>query len=107
MARVFRNKLIPLPGFSAMALFGMIWTRKESLNAQTLRHESIHLAQERELWYVGYIVLYLLEYLWRLIQYRNGYLAYKNVRFEREAYGNEDTEGYLGTRKKFAWRKYK
>lgn len=106
MAKIIKNKLIPFPGFSAMVLFGVIWTRKDSLNAQTLRHESIHLAQERELWYIGYILLYGLEYLWRLFQHRNGHTAYKNIRFEREAYGNEDNWGYLLKREKFAWRKY-
>lgn len=94
-------------GFSAMALFGVIWTRKESLNAQTIRHESIHLAQERELWYVGYIVLYLVEYLYKLLKYWNWRKAYKSVRLEQEAYGNEDNVGYLENRKPFAWRDYK
>lgn len=102
--KIFTNPLIPFPGYSAMALFGRIWTRKESLNKVTINHESIHLKQEKELLYVFYIPLYVLEYCFRFFQYKfKHHLAYRNVSLEREAYENEIKETYLKTRKSYAF----
>lgn len=108
MARVFRNRLIPVPGFSAMTFFGIIWTRKESLNAQTLRHESIHIRQEAEMIYVVFWFWYLIEYLLiRMVQYKfNANKAYRNISLEREAYANQDNGDYLKNRKFWAFLKY-
>ena len=40
----------------------------------------------QELLYIFFYLWYAVEYLIRLIIYRNTKLAYKNVSFEREAY---------------------
>lgn len=104
--KIVTNSIFPLPGFAAMALAGRIWTRYKTLPERTLRHESIHLAQERELWYVGFWFWYLLEYLIRLCYYWNWRKAYRNICFEREAYGNEDLVYYLQFRERFGFLKY-
>lgn len=105
IAKIFRNRLIPFPGYVAMTFAGRIWTRKEKLNAQTLRHESIHIRQEAEMLYLGFCLWYMVEYLFiRVIQYRFDFnKAYRNISFEREAYANEDKEGYLGNREFWAF----
>jgi len=70
-----------------------------------INHEKIHIRQQKELLWIGFFVWYLLEYLFKLIYYRNSYRAYKNISFEREAYRYENDLDYLKRRKWYAfWR---
>lgn len=57
----------------------------------------------KELLYVPFYILYILEWLYRLTQKGN---AYKNVSFEKEAYDNENDMDYLNKREYFSWIKY-
>lgn len=86
-----------------MNLFGILFVRKNArLSEKTLNHERIHTAQWRELWYVGFPLWYVIEWLIRLPKGN----AYHNISFEREAYANDDNFTYLETRKRFAFVKY-
>lgn len=103
--KVIYNKLIPVKGFSAINLFGVIFAREEykQLTPLTLRHEAIHSAQMRELLWVGFYLAYFLEWLYRLCTTKN---AYRKISFEVEAYANQGNKKYLEKRKLFAqWRK--
>lgn len=106
--KIIYNRFIPFKGFSAINLFGVILARKSChpLSHHSLTHEAIHTAQMRELAYVGFYFLYLLEWLCRLPkQWTIGQNAYRNISFEREAYRNQKCENYLSDRKPFAqWR---
>lgn len=55
--KVIYNNLIPVKGFVAINLFGVVFARKmyEPLGRATIQHEEIHTAQMRELLYVGFI----------------------------------------------------
>lgn len=100
---VIENTLIPFKGFKAINLFGIIFIRKgEEMTSTDLNHEAIHTAQMKELGYVFFYILYVLEWLYRLFKSGN---AYRNISFEREAYDNEDDLSYLSQRKHYAqWR---
>ena len=101
--KIIKNNFIPFPGFAAINLFGVLFVRKGTrISLLLLNHESIHTAQMKELWYVGFYLLYLLEWLYRL----PGGRAYYNISFEKEAYLHQGDPGYLGKRKKFAWKNY-
>lgn len=105
--KIIYNKLIPFRGFLAINLFGVLFVRGSwrDVNARLLYHEKIHTAQMRELGYIFFYILYLLEWLYRLAKEGN---AYMNISFEREAYENENNFEYLQTRKKWAmWNKDK
>lgn len=104
MVVVIENKLIPFKGFKAINLFGVIFVRKGARMTSTdFNHEAIHTAQMKELGYVFFYVLYVIEWLYRLCKSGN---AYRNILFEREAYENEDDVYYLYLRKHYAqWRK--
>ena len=105
--KIIYNKILPVTGFRAMNLFGVLFVRKGAkMDERTLNHERIHTAQIRELLYVIFYVVYVLEWLVRLVQYQNAYIAYRNISFEREAYANDDNLNYLGERKSFAFIKY-
>ena len=106
--KVIENKYLPLPGFKAMNLFGLfLFVRKGAkMSSEDMNHEEIHSAQWRELWYIGFLLWYGIEYIVRLCQYADTRSAYKNISFEREAYANDDNLTYLETRRRFAFVKY-
>ena len=62
--------------------------------------KDIHTAQMKEMLYVFFYVWYVVEWLVRLFMKGN---AYRNISFEREAYGNERYIAYIGERKRYAW----
>lgn len=124
------NKLIPLPGWSVVMLFGILFTRDMGkITSRRIRHEKIHIRQWIEIttvWTVALIALHFLFgiSLWWLltavIAYYVVYVlcwiielclppynrAYGNVCMETEAYYNEAEEDYLQRRKPFAFLKY-
>ena len=53
--------------------------------------------------WIGFYLWYIIEYLIRLIIYRNTKLAYRNISFEREAYQNQYNLDYLSNRKHYSW----
>ncbi len=87
-------------GFVGLSLWPLIILREKHLvyDDELLNHERIHLRQQLELLVIPFYVLYLFEWLYGLIKYRNSYTAYKNISFEREAYANEGDLSYLDNR---------
>lgn len=106
--KIIYNKYLPLKGYVAINLFGLIFARKEfkPLSRITENHERIHTAQIRELLFVFFYLWYGIEWLVRLFQYRDSKVAYLNISFEREAYRNQNNLGYLKARKKYRNLKY-
>lgn len=103
---IIYNNLIPVKGFSAMNLFGIIFARKafKPLPKYIINHEQIHTKQIVELAFIFFYVIYGIEWLIRLIQYKSSKLAYYNISFEKEAYDNQYNNNYK--RKHYAqWRK--
>lgn len=85
-------------------LFGTLWSRETNwIDKYVINHERIHDAQQKELLYIPFYLFYIIEWLIRLIKYKNSNRAYKNISFEREAYkyGNDLT--YLKNRKPYSW----
>lgn len=99
LLRIIGKKLITLP-------WGIYAAPKALVTEDDMTHEFIHIKQWRELLYVGFLLWYVLEWLVRLIQYRNFDNAYRNISFEREAYANENYSDYLNKRKLFAFLEY-
>lgn len=102
--KIIYNRWIPVKGFRAMNIFGVIFARKEfeELSKRTLNHEAIHTAQMKELLYVFFYLWYGVEWLVKLFRYgRKG--AYRNISFEREAYTHQYDYDYLSKRKYYAW----
>jgi hypothetical protein len=99
--------LIP-KGYSGLTIFPFILLKHDRLKSDfvLINHERIHLRQQLELLVLPFYLLYMLEFLYRLLQYKNWKLAYKNVSFEREAYKNESNFHYLKSRKFCHFLKY-
>ena len=100
--KVVYNRVIPFKGYKCVNLFGVLFVREGcTMTATDYNHEAIHTAQMKELLYVPFYLLYVLEWLWHLVRLRDAKAAYRAIRFEKEAYAHEDDADYLNTRKKF------
>lgn len=99
--------LIP-NGYSGITIFPFVVLKYNRLKSDLvlINHEKIHLRQQAELLLLPFYVFYVLEFLCRLLQYKNWNLAYKNVSFEREAYRNENNFDYLKSRQFWYFLKY-
>lgn len=91
-----------------MALFPFILVKDKDLknDAFLINHEKIHLHQQLELLIFPFYLWYFIEYIIRLLQYKNAALAYRNISFEREAYENDQDLEYLRKRKWYGFLKY-
>lgn len=102
--KIVYNKLIPFKGFKCINLFGVLFVRDGmKMDCTELNHEAIHTAQMKELGYVLFYIIYLIEWLVRLPGKGN---AYYNISFEKGAYGNQHMTDYLSRRDFWAWTKY-
>ena len=102
--KIIRTKYIPVRGFSAINLLGVLFVHPGVyLSQELINHERIHTAQILEMGIVGFYVWYLAEWLVRLVRHGN---AYRRLSMEREAYENQRDLDYLKHRRHYAWRKY-
>ncbi len=101
------SKFLVPKGYRALTVFPFVFLREKASKDDLvlMNHERIHSAQQRELLFVGFFVWYGLDYLLKLLRYKNHQLAYRNIIFEREAYLYERNFEYLATRK--FWRFWK
>ena len=101
---VLVNRYLIRKGFTAMALWPFILVKQKELkeDAKFINHEKIHLRQQIELLILPFYVWYVIEFLVRLLIYKNRRKAYLNISFEQEAYKNEKDLGYL--KKRSFWR---
>lgn len=106
--KIIYNKYFPPGKFVAINIFGIIFARKEYryLSAREINHESIHTRQIAEMLGPIYYIVYFIEWIVRLFQYRNFIKAYQNISFEREAYQNDKNLKYLNQRKLFSFINY-
>ncbi|MCG9791281.1 hypothetical protein [Flavobacterium algicola] len=102
------TKYLTPKSFRGLTLFPFVFMKyaADKVNVVFINHEKIHLKQQIELLIIPFFLWYGLEYLIRLIQYKDKYIAYKNISFEREAYANESNLDYLHQRKAFKFLSY-
>lgn len=103
--KIIINNIIPFKGFKCINLFGILFCHRQ-LYKIDINHEAIHTKQMQEMLYIFFYLWYIIEYLIRLIIYRNTKLAYRNISFEREAYQNQYNSDYLSNRKHYNWFNY-
>ena len=102
------NKYLIGRHFVGIALWPFIVVKEKLLKDDEIfiNHERIHLRQQAELLVVPFYIIYLFEYLYRLMKYRNSQEAYRNISFEREAYEMEEDLKYLERRKLWSFLKF-
>ena len=90
----------------AITIYPFIIFRDEA-DEETIRHEKIHIAQQKELFVLPFYILYFGYWLINKLKYKDsGSEAYYNIPFEQEAYKNSEDEFYLLSRPKQAWKHY-
>lgn len=101
------NDFIPFRGYKAMTLLCFIFVRNGfELSDEDIRHELIHLEQQKEMLILPFFLWYLVEFIVNIFKFNDWSKAYKNISFEREAYDFEKKKDYLEWRKRFAWFNY-
>jgi len=86
-----------------LAPFG-IYLRVLDCSNKVKTHEYIHWQQQKELLFIIFYILYVLEWVLKLFVY--GKKSYYNISFEREAFRGEKNIMYPIVRNKFGWFKY-
>ena len=101
-------KYVVPKGFRGFTFFPFVFLfdKKDKLNLVLLNHERIHIRQQLELLIVLFFIWYGIEFLVRLVRYKNRRVAYYNISFEREAYANEKDLYYLKQRSFWNFLKY-
>ncbi len=104
---IISKYLVP-KGYMGLTIFPFIFLKYKGLkkSATLVNHEKIHLRQQLELLILPFYIWYGLEFLIRYLQHKNGYIAYKNISFEREAYCNDNNLDYLKSRAFWQFLKY-
>jgi hypothetical protein len=102
---ILTTRFVP---YSAMAIYPFILVKRKefSENAVLINHERIHHRQQLELLIIPFYLIYLLNYLFNFIRYRNHYRAYKEIIFEREAFAQDADLDYLNKRKLYSFLKF-
>jgi len=103
----------------AVTIWPFVFCRGQ-MSENTVNHESIHIEQYNDLFIIGFLAVYLWDYIHGLIKYRNdlsgtsphgrpyasfGDKAYYRTRAEQEAYDNDNDLDYLFSRKRKEWLK--
>ena len=94
------SKYLTPKGFRGLTFFPFVFMadKEDKLNEIFINHEKIHLRQQLELLIVPFFIWYLMEFFVRWFQFKDKYVAYKNISFEREAYDNEKDLDYIKSR---------
>lgn len=94
------SKYVVPRGYIGITVFPFVFVKNRGLkeNKLFLNHERIHLRQQLEMLVIPFFIWYVFEFAVSLIQYKNWFLAYKNISFEREAYAQEKDLAYLSSR---------
>tara|TARA_Y100000592_G_C5481633_1_gene325945 strand:+ start:4765 stop:5124 length:360 start_codon:yes stop_codon:yes gene_type:complete len=98
---VLLSKLAPI-NIKAITLFPFVFSRG-TMSEETKRHETIHFQQYLETGVIGFLALYLWDYMVSSIKGKSGPEAYRSIRAEKEAWDNDNDENYLENRKRWAW----
>lgn len=103
---VWLSKLAPIE-INAITL-GLFVFARGTLSERVKRHETIHFHQYKELWFIGFILIYVYDYLYSAIIMKKGFTkeAYLAIRFEQEAYDCDEYINYLSIRSRWAWTHY-
>ena len=107
---IIQNSKIPVYlslfiNISAITLFPFIISRDE-METITVRHEMIHIEQQKELLVIFFYILYVWYWLLGKVKGKTNEAAYMAIPFEVEAYRKMYDPNYLENRKRYAWRKY-
>ena len=103
---IIKNSWFPFGGYSTINLFGILFTKKDSLSEITINHERIHTKQMIEMLFIFFYLWYGIEYIIVRFFHKSQNCGYHDVSFEEEAYEFQENLSYLDKRKHYAWLAY-
>jgi hypothetical protein len=98
---VWLSKLAPIE-INAITL-GPIVISRDEMSDITKNHETIHFQQYLETGFIGFLLIYLYDYIRGLLIYKDGKLSYLSLRAEREAYNMHGELDYCQSRERWLW----
>lgn len=101
---VIRLKILNKTKILGITLFPFIFVRPSASDV-TINHEKIHLQQQLELLVILFYIIYGLDYIIGRFKGLNDYDAYRNIRFEKEAFKHQGNFQYLKERKRYVYKK--
>lgn len=106
--KIIYNNWFPFGKYKAINICGILFSKDRTLSQYEINHEKIHTEQIKELWYIGFYLWYIIEYvlIWFANFTKSQNQKYREISFEEEARNNQYNLSYLRTRQKFAWRQY-
>lgn len=103
---IIKNTWFPFGRYTTFNLFGILFTKQDTLSERTIVHESIHTKQQLEMLFVLFYLWYAIEYCLIRLLHTTQNCAYHDVSFEEEACANDHDNSYLTRRKHYAWVKW-
>ena len=103
MSKVIMIKRHPFGKKFLAITLGEIILTVAPLDQVSLNHELIHVRQQRELLYIPFFIWYVIEWLILCIKYKDWLKAYRNIKFEKEAYQHQNDLTYLSKRRHFRY----
>lgn len=82
---------------------GIVVLSRSTMDERTRQHETIHFQQFLETGFIGFLFLYLWDFIVAYSYFRDGEIAYTLIRAEKEAYCYDSTPNYLEERKRWDW----
>lgn len=106
--KVFNNSSVPkwlslFINIRAITIGPFIFC-KDEIDEKCLRHEMVHVAQWKECLYIGFLPIYIMDWVKGRLNKKTSRDAYLGIRMEREARLTKYNKNYLQQRKPFAWR---
>ena len=103
---IWLSKIAPIE-IKAITLGPLVFSRGY-MSRKTERHETIHYRQYIELLFIGFLLVYVFDFLYAAIIKKKGFSreAYLAIRFEQEAWANDKSAVYLDDRKLYSWLRY-
>ena len=98
---IWLSKLAPIE-ITAITL-GPIVISVDEMSEITKNHETIHFQQYLETGFIGFLLIYLYDYIVGYIKYRDGKKSYLSLRAEREAYSMHENLEYSESRVRWKW----
>ncbi len=98
---IWLSKFAPIE-IEAITL-GFFVISKNEMNEVLRNHETIHFQQYLETGFIGFVFIYLYDWLLTLKNTGDPIQAYYGIRAELEAYEHQNDLEYLSKRKRYEW----
>ena len=98
---VWLSHLAPIE-IGAITLGPVVISRSE-MSEITKNHETIHFQHYLETLFIGFLFIYLYDYIRGLIVHQDGRAAYFSLRAEKEAYTMHENLDYCKVRTRWKW----